>query len=250
MTRLSSIALLLVAFCASLGAQTLPKALLSDEFENVFCTDPLRARIDNFFTEISNHSGSAGYVIAFPDASLPGRSERQIEVIRSHAAFRNFDLALLHFLKAQPADSTRFQFWIVPKGAQPPRVDTEVSQIVDTTLFDASRIATVKQGRVEFGEEWANEPCGLGLNLSHFAAWVRANKDSTAYLLTSARNTRDVKKSKLALRLTAASLATSHRIPRSRIRTIYAGRRRESVMQLWLVPKGGMIPKYRPGTVE
>ncbi len=247
------IAILLLTLCVAVNGQEATKAYLFDEFANVFCTDPLRARIDGFFAEVYNRPESIGYVVVTPDAAIPGRSERYVALIENNANFRNFDVARIRFQETEFGESTHFQFWVVPKGAQLPYVDrpSERNPITATTLFDSSRIDSIKKGQVRFGEGfWSGEPCDLGLNLSLFAATLDRDSSSVAYLIASAKNRRQVAKAKTALRLTANALGNLHKIPRRRIKTVYVGIRGESEMQLWLVPKGGRVPKFRAGLIE
>ena len=246
------IVLLLLALFTCVNAQAPAKATLSDEFANLFCTDELRSRIDNFFARLSDSPGSTGYVVVSPDARIPGRAAKIVQTIRNHTRFRNFDAERIRFIDTAPGDWTHFRFWIVPAGAATPDVSrVEQAAVKLTTLFDSSGIAAVKNGEVEFGEGYdSGEPCDLGLQLDQFAEALRADERLTAYLVASAGKRREVSRVRTALRLTVNVLARSYKVPVRRIRTIYAGQLGESAMQLWLVPAGGKVPRYRQGTLE
>src|SRR5687768_15013594 len=135
-------------------------ARLVNEFANIFCTEALRAHIDTFFAELHKEPGSTGHVVASADAMIPGSSEKLIKTIEQHARFRNFPLEQLRFLSTKPGDSTHFWFWLVPKDASPPEgyPDPQPRVFRTTTLFDSSRIASVRHGHVDFGEA-SDEPC-------------------------------------------------------------------------------------------
>ena len=253
MKSFSVIASILLTLCGGINAQEVSKAELSDEFANLFCTDPLRSRIDAFLAKVSERPELRGYIIASPDTSIPGRSAKIVETIRNHIRFRNLDPHRITFVIAAPGDSTHFKFWLVSRGARIPDVKLEAGRTVTrvTTLFDASGIVRVRNGDVEFGEEnESGEPCDLGLNLDQFATAVNADRNLTAYLVASAKDRRDVPKVTTALRSTSNKLASFYKLPLHRIRTVYAGQLGESGMQLWLVPKRGKIPKYRRGALD
>src|SRR5215207_3310807 len=222
--------------------------ILVDEFSDVFCTDEFRARVDTFFSEISARPALTGLVLWSRDVDIPGRAQRYVEIIRNHAQFRGFPPDRLRFAEFVVRDTTNFKFYVVPAAAAAKQLEpNRALTVVTTTLFDSSRIAQIKDGVVHFGE-LIDEPCDLGLNLRQYAA-VFDDSGITAYLVASAGNRRAKKKVLSALRLTSEELSRSYKVPRRRIRTIYAGIRGETAMELWLVPKGGKAPKYRPGTL-
>jgi hypothetical protein len=244
--------LLLICFALAISAQEPPKAVLVDEFANEFCSDPLRSRIDNFFTEISRRPDWVGYVIGNADEAIPGRFERYFDLFHNHARFRGFDVNKIKLYRRANGDSTAFQFWVAPSGAKPPGLPTELRPrtIETATLFDASRINSIQKGQVEFGEySESSEPCDFGLSLSQFAAAVNSDKDLQAYLLATSGRGRSKALVLKALDVSSQTLSKKQGIALNRIKRIYAGKRDEAIMQLWLVPNGSTPPKFRENSV-
>ena len=252
--KLILVTFFVISYCGGTNAQAIQKAYVFDDFADEFCSDPLRARIDNFLTEVQNTPGSSGYVIATTDATIPGRSERYVNAIRNHVRFRNFETTRITFRFTEVGTSTRFQFWVVPGGALPPPNNSKNLRwsAYKTTLYDSSRIDSVANGKIEFGEGiWSGgEPCDMGLNLGEFADSVKSNAGSTAYLIATGKNHRNAAKAIAGLRTTASILSRLYKVPQNRIRTSYAGLAQHTEMQLWLVPRGERIPAFRPGMLE
>lgn len=244
---LSAILLLIFGFGAR--GQEPSKAVLVDEFANMFCSDELRARLDTFFATIQEKPGSVGYVVARADAAMPGRFLKYFRTFQNHRQFRRFDPERVRYYRGPNTDSLHVQFWLVPKGAQPPEVPLEFRQepIHSSVMFDASEISSVKKGVVEFGG--GNEPCDFGLNLDQFAIDLGANPGLNGYLVASSYGRRDSSRTKKALKITAGQLIKQHRVPASSIKILYVGGRRSRVMQLWLVPKGSQPPLFRENSI-
>jgi len=245
------IAILVLAFCLGANSQEPPKAVLVDEFANLFCSDELRARLDNFFSTISEAPGSVGYIVANADTSMPGRFHKYFRMFQNHVRFRRFFPDRVSYFRGPDKDALHFQFWLVPKGAPQPDIPLEFrqEQVGRLVLFDASEISSVKKGVVEFGGDFGNEPCDFGLDLNQFAINLGANPSLNGYLVASSNGRRDSVRTKMALNLTAAELIKQHRVPAHRIKTLYVGDRKSQVMQLWLVPKGALPPSFRENSV-
>lgn len=242
------IAIIVFALSVNAVGQGPPKAVLSDEFSDALCSDDLRARIDNFLLELSNNTQARGYIVGRADGSIPGRFQKYFRVFQTHMRFRKFDEKRVSFHRGPDGSTARFELWVIPEGSNIPDVLTpfKPSLITKTTLFDSSAIASIKKGEVEFGEgSWSSEPCDFGLVLNHFAATVNEDNNLLAYLVASSKSRRDAARTNTVLRLTARMLSKTHGIPANRVRTINAGRRVRSEMQLWLVPKGSHPPKFR-----
>lgn len=248
---LFSTAFLLLAFSVVAKGQERPKAVLIDEFANLFCSEDLRAKLDNFFATISERPGSVGYVVANADASMVGRFHKYFRMFQNQVRFRNFDPNRVKFYRGSNADSLHFQFWLVPKGALPPDIPLEFRAEPNKKpmMFDASEISSVRKGMVEFGGDLGGEPCDVGLDLNQFAITSGANTSLNGYLVASSNSRRDSLKAMTALKLTASRLVSQHRVPAHRIKTLHVGDRKSRVMQLWLVPKGAPTPSFRGNSV-
>ncbi len=237
----------LLFFVTATSSQELPKAVLVDEFNNLFCSDDLKARLDNFFSKIAKQPESVGYIVGNADASMPGRFHKYLRVFQSYVSFRGFYQDRLGYFRGPDGDGLKFQFWLVPKSAVRPSVSTEFRQqrMEKATLFDASEISSIKNGSVEFGGDWGNEPCDFGLNFYQFAIELGANRNLLGYLVASSSGKRNRTRTRTALQQTAAELIKRHRIPARRLKTLFVGDHDNSEMQLWLVPKGTGLPRFQ-----
>jgi len=243
---------ILVGLVSVTPAQESPKAVLVDELANSLCSDELRGRIDNYFMEISQRPNSVGYVIGNADSAIPGRFERYFKLFHSHARLRRFDVNRIRLYRGPNGSSMAFQLWVVPPGARPPKFPMEFHQqkFVNTTLFDASRIHSIRKGKIEFGEYTESaEPCDFGIGLSNFAAAVRSDPNLRAYLLVTSGGRRRKAWALGALETARQILSKEYGIKANRIKRIYAGRRSEPVMQLWLVPNGLTTPTFRENSI-
>lgn len=226
------------AFQASVAQH--PKAELVDEFSDRLCSEDIRAKIDHFFLKLQNQPGSTGYIVGNADEQIVGRLDKSFKMFRSHANFRRFYPDRIKYFRGPNATLGKFQFWVVPDGAKAPDVELTYSQQVISApvMFDASYIREIKNGVVEFGGNWGDEPCDFGIYIDPFVLMLGADRDLTAYLVASSKGQKERKKVLSALQITADSLVKEQGISRNRIKTIYVGAKKDSEMQLWLVPKG------------
>lgn len=246
LVRLAMLVFVCFVLASNAVGQGEPKAVLHDEFSNAFCSDALKARLDNFLAAISNEPDSVGYLVTNADSTMPGRSHKYLRMFQNYARVRQFDPERLRSFRGPDKDSLWVQLWVVPKDAAPPEVELRFQQkpIIDPVLYDASEITSVKNGEVEFGGDLGGEPCDFGLELNMFAMYLGGNPDLEAYLVASSASRRERSKTQSALRLTAANLAKEHGLLRSRIKTLFVGDKENSEMQLWLVPKGMKPPEF------
>lgn len=235
-----------VLFASIASGQGEPKAVLHDEFSNAFCSEIIKLKLDILLATLSDKPESIGYIVANADAAMPGRFHKYFRTFQNHVRYRRFDPDRIKYFRGPDKDSLWVQLWVVPKGAASPEVELRFQQkpIIDPVLFDASEITSVKNGEVEFGGDWGGEPCDFGLDLNMFAIYLGGNPELEAYLVASSASRRERSKAQSALRLTAAKLAKEHGILRSRIKTLFAGDKENSEMQLWLVPKDTKPPEF------
>jgi hypothetical protein len=252
--RVFVVTLLLLAFGRVATAQETPKAVLADEFANLFCSEDNRSRMDNFLALLSQKTDSIGYVLGSADKSIPGRFSTYFTTFQNHVVNRKFDSNRVKFFRVPDSNAMHFQFWIVPKGATPPEFPASFvsSKLESATLFDSSEIYRLENGSVNFGDDGGDavEPCDWGLDLNRFAMWLNADTNLSGYLIASSKNSLDAAKAKIALRLTEKTLVKEHGVAPRRLKTMYVGLRKGTEMQLWLVPKNGSVPELREGTAR
>jgi hypothetical protein len=94
----------------------LPEAIPIDEFGRL-ANDDVRARLDAFFTELSNNPNDTGYIINYGPARQVTARER---LIRNHIALRRFDASRIVIVNGGEEPEIRTRLWRVPPGAQPP----------------------------------------------------------------------------------------------------------------------------------
>ena len=107
--------------CTNTASETAPVAarpdnITVDEFGAV-ANDDLKARIDNFFVQLSNNPGAQGYIINYGTAA---EIRRRNAVINSHIRMRGLDASRVTFIDG-PSDGTgiRTRLIISPPGAPP-----------------------------------------------------------------------------------------------------------------------------------
>ncbi len=221
------------------------KSKLVDEFATNMCSDDFRGRIDLFFASISNETDSSGRIVITPDRTMPGRSIKYEKMISAHIGFRGFDSNRIT-ISRNPMGISSIQFWLVPRDSEFVSADSGNSlALTSTTLFDASWIASVKRREVEFGGPWGDEPCDFGLRLDQFASVLKANPNLTAHLLATSDKRFGKQTIGRALRLTVEALTREHGVAANRIKTSYAGKRKDAEMQLWMIPHNGVSPTFR-----
>ena len=96
------------------GVASTPDNITVDEFGAV-ANDDLKARIDNFFVQLSNNPGAQGYIINYGTAA---EIRRRNTVINAHIRMRGLDASRVTFIEG-PSDGTgiRTKLIISPPGA-------------------------------------------------------------------------------------------------------------------------------------
>ncbi len=242
--RLLASLITLLLLCAVASAQEQPKAVLVDEFGEL-CSEDVRSRMDSFFAMISNTPNATGYMVGLAPHSLSGRYQKFVRLFRNHIAFRSFSREKVKFLRGSDREDLRIQFWLVPPSASfSDGVPAYVrSPILVPTLFDASAINSIEDGEVQFGEDLGSEPCDFGLELEHFAAELSQQLNVEAHLVATSDRRHSARFVRRVLRLTKQELAKTYGFDTARIMVVYAGRAKQSEMQLWIVPRGTTRPR-------
>ena len=250
LVRYISIHIAIALFSALAIAQNDNPLILSDQSENTFCSDDVRARWDSFMLEVQQRPGSIGYIVGSANSSLPGRFYKYFKAFQQHIVFRQFDPSRIKFHRAQDGGSMRFDYWISADGITQPELPEAYrrSAITDATLYDSSSITSISAEGVEFGFE-SEEPCDWGLDLRHFAMTVNVDPNLEAYLMASAGSRSNISFARRALQLTARELSKDHGLSARRVKTKFVGVRERTEMHLWIVPMGSPVPEFREGTL-
>jgi hypothetical protein len=98
-----------------------PEAILVDDFGKL-SNDEIRARLDNFFADLSNNPSDRGYIINYGTSREIAARER---LITNHIRFRNFDASRITMVSGGSSDSgePRTKLYRVPSGAADPSLD-------------------------------------------------------------------------------------------------------------------------------
>jgi hypothetical protein len=244
LVRYISIHIAIAVFSTLAIAQTEGPLILSDQSENLFCTEDVRLKMDSFMLEVQQRPGSIGYIVGSANSSVPGRFNKYFKAFQQHVVIRQFDTSRMKFYRAQDGGSMRFDYWISADGITRPELPEAYrrSAITGATLYDSSLISSFFRDGVEFGHA-----CDWGLDLRHFAMTVNADPNLEAYLIATAGSRSNVNLARQALSLTARELSKDHGLSARRIKTRFVGVRERTEMQLWIAPKGSPVPEFREG---
>jgi hypothetical protein len=233
------IALIAIVLLAQFGsAQSKPKAIPTDEFANLLCSDEFRARIDHFLADISNQAGATGFVIGYADRAVPGRFFKYAKAFERHPDFRGFSKDRIKFVRGPDEDKMRFQLFVVPEGASLPNdgIGYTKLNVTSQTLFDRSYLNSETSGQIYFGGDLGGEPCDWGLDIGEFAQTLVDDPNLNGYLVVYSD-----RKSSRRFVMNAADSAiariTSHKVARDQLKIVYGGRAESRELQLWLIPK-------------
>lgn len=220
-----------------LVAQSAPNAFVADELTNELCSEAIKARIDGFIVKLNENPSAQVIIVGSADKHIPGRYSHYGPTMQKAFEFRHVPRAQLAFIQAKDGDKMNFQFWIVPRGAEPPVVDVFAGrQITDTTLWDKSWINTSSRTKVYFGGE--DEPCDFGLNLEGLAKQLGQNSAQRGYVVAFSDGDFGKRRAMAAAILTRQQLQRRYQLPKRQLSVLYGGRVDERQVQLWVIPSG------------
>ncbi|MEJ7848556.1 MAG: hypothetical protein WKF92_10760 [Pyrinomonadaceae bacterium] len=123
------VAILIVIFRVGSTAQEPTKAVLVDEFGELYCEE-LLARTDSFISELMKYPDDLGYVNISSTRKRPDSTKR---FIRTNAYMRRFDISRLRIVVNSEAENNSAQFWRIPSGASLPKFSEIVDQLSDAS---------------------------------------------------------------------------------------------------------------------
>ena len=103
---------------------SLPAARMTDEFRTggSNCEEGF-ARLDSFFTELSNNPVDQGLIVTYGDTRDPKAARRRELQLRNHFIFRKFPNDRVTIIRGIPKENGTTQFWLVPPGAANPELE-------------------------------------------------------------------------------------------------------------------------------
>lgn len=227
-----------------------------DEFGDILLTD-LKARWDNLLVELNREPESVGYVVFYRSRrDGPGVTARQLSVARSYMVrVRGFSDDRLVTLDGGTAANLVQEFWIGPRGAEPPRrADAFPQMPIDFTVTS------------KFDDSYYNgaddEDGQIGDSLPAFAKVLEQNPTVGGYIIVYPHyyaereeirgyDVRSVSRDSASLVRWIMNdirkrMTREFGIPRARLRIINGGHRKVRSVELWLVPKGERPPLATP----
>ena len=100
-----------------------PEAHSFDRFGNIPFDDE-KARLDNFAIQLQNEPGATGYVVVSAGRNdRRGMAQRRADRIREYLTMtRNIEPGRIVTRLGDLTDALTIELWIVPAGAEPPRI--------------------------------------------------------------------------------------------------------------------------------
>lgn len=235
---------LVILFAASRISfgQEKPQAILFNESVNEFCSEIIKANIDNLGMRLNEEPNSKAYIIGYGDASIQGRFQHYQDAMLKAVTFRKYGLERFVFLRGKNQDKMIFQYWVAPNNADAPKPEGEYKfeKLTSATLFDNSEIQSIVKNRIMFGDG-ANEPCDYGLNLEGFADYLKSESELNGYFVAYSKRGKDKISANRALNVVLRNFISTYKIPRSRLKILEGENRAYNQMDIWLIPKGKLL---------
>ncbi len=222
-------------------------ALKFDEFGSVGHCD-LTARLDNLTIQVQNTPRSKAYIVAYgPEASATVNLENIKYYLVHTRGLQPNRIGTIYGGRNNDLHQPKFELWIVPKGARPPEPEKYETNI-DTFkgLFSDEEMPD-DFGVYNEGEDVEGMGPGIAkTTLASFAEILQQQKDSIGYVVTY--NGEDAAPG--AWRRVAQNeidALKKFNLDASRFKTMFGGRRKETRVQLWVVPKDAPAPVPEAG---
>jgi len=241
--------LCIVLFTAATVLAQKPKPVLVDEFGEV-CSEDLMARMDNFFIELNKDSTSQEIVTFHGREDMEGRNVKLWRYISDiYPQLRIRDLSRLTFIRGENRHQQLIQFWISPPGVEKTQIMLYAPQrhYPEPRLFDRAWVDIHRwYGQTDiYSDGFLDLGCDFSPNRELFAKILRENKHLNAFLIVYTKKS-DRKLGRKIATFALIDLVGNYKVPRSAIRAIYGGTRKEPEVEFWLVPKGKEVAKARP----
>jgi hypothetical protein len=228
-------------------AQTdIPQARKFDEFGDIQHSD-LVARLDGLAIQLQNEPTAQAFLIVYrARRDLPGLSNRYALHMKDYLVkSRGLPAERISTVDGGVSSCLTQELWVVPAGATPaPRRDAYFGSYQDGAYkFDEHFYAL--QDTSEGGIYWSVAPDNLSVYLDAFAAALRKEPRSLAYLVAYESVGRDpAGTAGKMLKREKDFLVREYGIKASRIRTACGGYRKWRKMELWVVPPGEYAPSF------
>lgn len=245
--------LLLVTFgmFSAVLAQEQPKAVLIDEFGDE-CSESVMSRRDNFLYQVGHNPNSSGFILFYGDRDSEGRNVKLAQYLASFDSLaRKHASSTIKLVRGKNVGNLLVQFWLVPSGADEPQPDQLFveNQYSKTTRFDRSWADFNNwSGKLDiYSDGFYDLGCDFRPNRELFAKAIRENKDLNGYLIVYTGFGKGADRGKRIATFAVNDLVRNYGVRRARLTAIYGGGREEPEIEFWLVPKGDLLPRPKPG---
>lgn len=244
--RIPFIAILLLVFGGGVKSQEPPNAILVEEV-GITCSEDLMARYDYFLGKLRSQPSAKGLLLFYGDRTSEGRNLNLWRFLtRFYPQVRQFDRLGLQFVRGANIEETKIQFWIVPPGADSPTPNApfQPTRITTTTRYDvvAADFHSHKGKTYLYFDGFYELGCDFGPNKVGFVDQLRKDKSLIGYLVIYTEPGKDQQYGERVAKFAVNDLLKNFRIPRTSIRTIYGGNRKNPEIEFWLVPSGDKLP--------
>jgi len=224
-------------------SQDFKETTMMDEFGKI-CYEDFSARYDGFAYFLYNNPSVKGVVIFYGDKTIEGTNLNFIKALKEYALInRGINKSRFTLLRGDNQNEMKIQFWIVPTGSTPPKVEKafEKEKISITSRFDKNFADFYKsEGKLEIYQNGFYElGCDFSPNVSEYSKTLLSDKNLTGYLVIYG-NKKD--RAERVVKFAVNDLVKNHKVPRNRLKTIYGGKSEEPQIEFWFVPKKDKPP--------
>jgi hypothetical protein len=211
-----------------------------DEFTKASHCD-LTARLDNLAIQLQHEPDSVGHIIAYgPEGEGLGTGKHFLGLLKDYLlntrALPDRRVKTIYAGRNKVLNEAKIELWVTPRGAaapEPPRFETDIETFKGRFITEEAHdfIDILWEGEEEMGP-------GIGLSTdAALADMLQQQKKSIAYIVTY--NGEDAVPGS-SRRMAARKLEAlkEHKVDLSRVKTIFGGVRKKTMIELWITAPG------------
>ena len=218
-----------------------------DEFGKVGHCD-VTARLDNFAIALQQEPGVIGHVVVYgPEGEGVGSGRQRLNLIKDYLVetrgLPGRRVKTIYAGRNQDLIQPKIELWVTPAGVrlpEPPKFETDIDTFKGRFIQDETEDYIDLLGEEEMGS-------GIGIAVdAAFADMLQEQKKAIAYVVTyngeqaapgSAKRAADRQLKRLK----------EHKVDLSRVKTIFAGVRKKTTLELWLTAPSDPPPASDAG---
>lgn len=227
--------LLLVVATLPAAAQETPVAKLVDEFRTVGNCERGLAAADSFMRELSNDPASQGYIVIYRQGGKQNLAIGRKREIENWVKRQHFDTSRITFLDGTAQVEAKTQFWLVPPGAESPRVEPDDPKAL--AMPEPQRVAPIEPTTpYVFSNEIVDGVAGCGgsegLDVAGFIEELKQHPSYRGNIVIK----RPTRTEFLRMEKQLLSEVSAAGIARARIKTFFVKNNFKNV-ELWILPR-------------